>query len=95
MSRGGSFRTSINVDGDLSAPFVRLGNLLCHRTALLLYVVAARFATFIVEQPGSSVLEEFPAILQAMTDLGGTRTFTWLGAFGHSIPKSTYSPVGD
>lgn len=43
----------------------------------------------VIEQPGSSMMFEYPALRNLGSLLGATLIFTWLGLFGHPLCKPT------
>ena len=75
--------------GDTSRAKVRLANLIATNTAVILQQLIERQVNVMVEQPASSKMFELPAFQQLMD--GGTWKIhsTYMGCFGHSMPKET------
>lgn len=57
MSRGSTGRSRSRPMGDLTCKSTRLGNLLCARTLVILWLCAAQSVWFVLEQPSSSLME--------------------------------------
>ncbi|CAE7244498.1 unnamed protein product [Symbiodinium sp. CCMP2592] len=102
MSRGSTKRSKYNARGNPSAPSVQQGNLMAARTAILLYLAAARGVWFVLEQPSGSLFQEHPRIQQLlrilklrkklihMLDFGGFSSKpTWL----YSSPATSYLSI--
>lgn len=56
-SRGSTGRSRSRPMGDLTCKSTRLGNLLCARTLVILWLCAAQSVWFVLEQPSSSLME--------------------------------------
>ena len=83
-------RTKSNPAGDTTKQAGREANTLVRNVCLLLAIGHFRGVFFILEQPGSSRLENYSWIVQLSETLGLRRVFTWMRCFGHAIPKPTY-----
>ena len=83
-------RTQSNPAGDTTKKAVREANTLVRNTCLLLAIGHFRGVFFILEQPGSSKMENYSWLEQLCKVLGLRRVFTWMRCFGHAIPKPTY-----
>lgn len=75
-------------------PSVKLGNALAARSCLIILILTLLRRTFILEQPGSSLLMKTTWMqwLIEVLDEKGIRVFRqplWMSAFGHNRPKRT------
>ena len=94
VNSGTSKRSHASPDGDLNQPSVRNGNALAAHSCLLLLILCLLRRTFLLEQPGSSVLmltSRMQWLIEVLAKQG-VRIFKqafWMAAFGHSRPKRT------
>ena len=93
ISRGTSGRSAAQPMGNTRMACVRAANLVTARFAALVLVAVARGAQWLVEQPGSSVMDlhdRFKAI-KSLGDSGCLPTMQsvrfWMGAYGHFSAK--------
>eukprot|EP00969_Alexandrium_andersonii_P348298 15401035-Alexandrium_andersonii.AAC.1 len=54
---------------------------------MLMLLASVRSCFFIVEQPHESLLYQFPPMQMVKELTNSTFLHTWLGGFGHSMPK--------
>lgn len=73
--------------GNEAATGVRDGNLQALHLAWLCILAHSRGVYVMVEQVASSILHLHPAMEEALAMLGATKIHTWMGAFGHAMPK--------
>lgn len=94
MNSGTSKRSVGVPDGDPEVVSVLRGNALAAVTALLLLLLALTPATFLLEQPGSSVLiltRPMQWLIMTLESVG-VQIFKqpfWMGCWGHWSPKRT------
>ncbi len=90
ISRGSTGR-NVTAVGDYALPAVLQHNALVERVALLVELVHRRGAHWIIEQPASSILWDYPAI-QAVLRRHGLKgpCVLDMGAYGGSSPKATH-----
>ena len=88
-SRGSTLRDELCILGDQTRKCVIQGNRLAAKTVLLIIFHVAMGAGFCLEQPNSSLLGRSPWMRLLNSLRAWTSTFTWMGAFGHDIPKPT------
>jgi hypothetical protein len=93
ISRGTSGRSAWQPMGNTTMPCVRAANLVTARFAALVLLAVARGAQWLVEQPGSSVMDlhdRFKAI-KSLGECGLLPTMHsvrfWMGAYGHFSAK--------
>ncbi|CAL1127919.1 unnamed protein product [Cladocopium goreaui] len=98
VNRGTSKRSACNSIGDPSVYSVGMSNALLERTILLLMAVACKCGVWVLEQPGSSVLEFYPAWLHMMEyhyklfgNHGVSRIGWWMSMYGSPTPKRQYA----
>ena len=60
------------------------------RVCLLLYIMNARSATWLYEQPASTLLFEHPRMQLFFQQHQCYRVHTWMGSFGAPCPKASY-----
>lgn len=94
MNSGTSKRSHAMPDGDSGVPSVLRANGLAARSCLLILVLVLLGHTFLLEQPGSSVLMLTKRMqwLCAVLQKHGIAIFKqafWMSCFGHSNPKRT------
>ena len=90
MSKSVHKRTKRNPFGDLGREVVQKANCIVRNVTFLLAVAHYRNIYFLLEQPGSSLMEQFPWISILCEELKLIRVFTWMRCFGHAIPKPSY-----
>ena len=94
VNTGTSKQSAANPDGDWNMPSVRRGNSLAAVSCLFLLVLTFLRRTYVLEQPGSSLLmktRRMQWLIEALAQLG-LRTYKqafWMSAFGHNRPKRT------
>ncbi|CAL1161504.1 unnamed protein product [Cladocopium goreaui] len=87
LSRATTARTYLAPLGDLSVSSVKLGNLLCARMCILIYIILAHKGTFTIEQPSTSLLFRHPRFRQIV---GLVRVYSvrfWMRLLGSKYPK--------
>ena len=94
INSGTSRRSKANPDGDPQVPSVQRGNALAAHSSLLLLLIHLLSMTFLLEQPGSSVLMEtrrMQWLIETINSLGFKmfKQSFWMAAFGHPNPKRT------
>ena len=94
INSGTSRRSKANPDGDPQAPSVERGNALAAHSSLLLLIIHLLSMTFLLEQPGSSVLMEtcrMQWLIETINSLGWKvyKQAFWMAVFGHPNPKRT------
>ena len=89
MSRGSTGRSKLNPGGRLQYQSVRDANTIIFRVAILMLVAIAKGMSYLVEQPGSSLLEWFEVFAKVLGLSLARRIYTWMGAFGAPTPKAT------
>lgn len=67
-----------------------LAEVMVSRVCLLLYILNARSATWLYEQPASTLLFEHPRMQFLFRQHSCFRVHTWMGSFGGDSPKATY-----
>ena len=77
-------------DGDCSKPAVRAANALVRNVCLILAIGHVRGVFYILEQPGSSKMENYGWLKALSNALQATRVYTWMREYGHLLPKPTY-----
>jgi hypothetical protein len=89
MSRGSTQRSVSNILGSEACQSVAEGNMQVARMVLLLMLVAAKRAYWILEQPNTSLMPSHPDMkfLAGLTTF--LHTFTWMGMFGAGTKKPT------
>lgn len=92
INSGTSKRSWALPDGDPRVASVLRGNCLAACSALFILVICLLFNTFLLEQPGSSVLmgtHRMQWLLQVLGDLNIKiyRQSFWMGCWGHWSPK--------
>ena len=88
MARGSTGR-HIQVQGDVTLEVVVRNNALAERLVLLLEVAHLRGAHFLLEQPRSSMLWDYPAMRRCLQRHGCTPCFLHMGAYGGRTLKPT------
>lgn len=81
-------------DGDPTVASVRRGNGLAAHSSLFMLLIALMRRTFVVEQPGTSLLMHTTRMAWLRETLANVgipifRQSFWLGSWGHSNPKRT------
>ena len=91
--------------GDTSKLPVRLANAIVDNTMVLLEVAHLRSVWFVLEQPATSWMFKLPCVRETFARLKGCqpgggppgvdspavhRICTWMGAFGHELPKCSH-----
>lgn len=94
MNSGTSKRSHAMPDGDPKVPSVWRSNGLAARSCLLILLLCLQRNTFLLEQPGSSVLMMTKRMQWLVEVLGryGIKVFRqafWMASFGHNNPKRT------
>lgn len=90
LTRGSSGR-NVTVEGDVTLASIVAQNAIAERVALILAVLTGRGVYWIVEQPASSVLWDYPAMRRCLTEHGLKHpTVMDMGAFGGSSVKPTH-----
>lgn len=79
------------IAGDPSSRPTQIANLIVNNLAVFLGLMLRRRPVFILlEQPGSSVMFQMPSLeKQFKKMIGALCIFTWLGLWGHCLPKPT------
>lgn len=98
MNSGTSRRSPCDAAGNLDAPSVSYTNALLERVICLMMLVSAVRGTWCLEQPGSSVLEFYPAFLHFITyhyrffrtTQSVWKVKWWMGCYGGKSPKRQY-----
>lgn len=97
VNSGTSKRSACNSIG-LSCPSVDESNTLLERTICLCMLVTAKQGVWVLEQPGSSVLEFYPAWLHFLNALyqwygmkSVRRVAWWMSRYGAKSPKRQYA----
>ena len=94
LNSGTSKRSDAMPDGDPSVPSVWKANGLAARSCLLMLLLVLMGYTFLLEQPGSSVLMKTKR-MQWLTEVLASygiwifKQAFWMSAWGHSNPKRT------
>lgn len=94
INTGTSKRSEVCPDGDTNMPSVVLGNALAARSCLIILILTLLRRTFILEQPGSSLLMKttwMQWLIEVLAEQN-IRVFRqpfWMSAFGHKRPKRT------
>lgn len=94
VNSGTSKRSQANPDGDPSVPSVQRGNGLAACSCLLILVACLLRRTFLLEQPGSSVLmrtkrmQWLVEVLKYVEIIIYQQAF-WMSCWGHPNPKRT------
>ena len=89
-SRGSTGRTKTNPMGDASCRSTRLGNLLCARTLILLWVLAAKGCSWVLEQPSSSLMEFHVLFQRFLRSIRVRRLSIQMADYGSPTLKPTY-----
>lgn len=94
MNSGTSKRSHAMPDGDPEVPSVLRANGLAARSCLIILILVLLGHTFLLEQPGSSVLmltKRMQWLCEALRKQGIVifKQAFWMSCFGHSNPKRT------
>lgn len=94
VNTGTSKRSDAMPDGDVAVPSVQKGNGLAACSCLFALVVTLLEGTFLLEQPGSSVLmktERMQWLVGVLEGLHASiyRQLFWMSGWGHKYPKRT------
>ena len=79
--------------GNIRHKKVRLANLIVANTVVLLLRLHDRGCFFVLEQPARSWMFKIPCMRDALRQMGcqpDKRITTWMGAFGHPMPKCSH-----
>ena len=89
-SRGSTWRSKVNPLGRRDSVAVQVGNLLCARALVLILIIAAKGCFWVLEQPGTSVMELHP-LFQALLRLlpGVVKKTINMSSFGAPTKKRT------
>ena len=88
MARASTGR-HIQVEGDITLETVVRNNALAERVALLLEVVSLQGGYWLLEQPRSSMLWDYPAMKAVLERHGCTPAYLHMGAYGGRTLKPT------
>lgn len=89
-SRGSTKRSSVNPEGDVSAPSVRDGNIILCRTLVVLYICAALKVWWVLEQPKGSVMQDHPAMQFFIKQISCFRHYIAMEDYGAPTQKPTW-----
>lgn len=89
VNRGTSRRSAATPLGDAAVPSVALGNLLAVRSAILIWVLEAAGAVWLVEQPLSSLLWHHPRMVGVLRGLRCFRLTICMCDYGAATLKPT------
>ena len=89
VSMGSTGRSRECPEGDENVRSVRAGNIMVARMFLVLWLLRAKGVGWILEQPGSSLMEYSHRARQHFDLFGVTAVRTWMGAFGGPHCKPT------
>ena len=89
VSMGSTGRSKDRPEGNQSVPSVRKGNIMVARMFLVLWLLRCKRVGWILEQPGSSLMEHSHRALQHFDRFGFCAVRTWMGAFGGPHCKPT------
>lgn len=87
ISRSAMKRTHSTPDGDVARPDVAAANSMAAFVSVLLRVAFLREVTWIIEQPGSSVLFSLGVMKHLISSTKAGRVWAHLGAFGGDLMK--------
>ena len=90
MSASVHRRTKCNTEGDCTKEAVRSANLLVRNICFLIALAHFRGIFVILEQPSSSQMKNYSWLCQLCSTLRLRRITTWMGCYGHLIPKPSY-----
>ena len=76
--------------GDESNPNVRLANRILINTMEVLRIASRRHVWTVLEQPANSFMHKTPPVVEVANATKMQRIVTWMGAYGHSMPKCTH-----
>jgi hypothetical protein len=95
VSKGTTGRSALLPHGNESVQSVREGNVQVSRMCLTLWLLAAKSVGWILEQPGSSTMEQHKRMQEHFRIFGVRAVRTWMGAFGgpHQKPTQLKSSV--
>ena len=78
------------IHGDPASLVTKISNLVVNNFVSFVWLMRRRRNIFVmIEQPGSSLMYELPSVIELGLWLRPTVTFTWLGRWGHTLPKPT------
>ena len=89
VCKGGTGRTDLCPHGNESVKGVWAGNVQVSRMCLVLWLLAAKSVGWILEQPGSSTMEQHKRAQEHFRIFGVTAVRTWMGAYGGPHQKPT------
>ena len=78
-----------DIHGDTKRDDVREANLCAKNMAQLIRILTSRRVHWLIEQPASSLFFKYPSMAEVLSDISHTIIKTWMGAFGHEMPKPT------
>ena len=89
ICRSSSGRSDYAPLGFLDRPSVKQGNCMTARMALVLWLLACKQVTWLLEQPRSSLMELHPYLVELQSVFGWEAINTFMGAFGADTQKPT------
>lgn len=89
VCKGGTGRTDLCPHGNESVKCVWEGNVQVSRMCLTLWLLAAKSVGWILEQPGSSTMEQHKRMQEHFRIFGVGAIRTWMGAYGGPHQKPT------
>ena len=89
ICRATSGRSEVNPLGFLDRKPVREGNTMVARMAVVLWLLACKQVSWVLEQPRSSLMELHPFLVELQSVLGWESINTFMGAFGAETQKPT------
>jgi len=89
-ARGTSLRTYVNIFGAMAVPFVAEANECIGKIVMALYLIVAKHAFYVLEQPAQSLMERSPRFETFMNHTSyAYRVRFWMQLLGHGSPKPT------
>lgn len=82
-------RNKDNPEGDLHNEGVRMSNLIVRNLVALLRVCVARGVYWVLEQPATSRMWDYPPMAKLLEETMAVRVFTYMGCFSHRMVKPT------
>ena len=82
-------RSAVMPEGNLSNAKVRMSNLIVRNLAVVLSMAHDRGVHWIIEQPQSSRMWDYPPLAGCLFQCKARRRLTYMGCFGHDMEKAT------